>query len=143
MNRIKISLPTSFSFSTTIQVRITDLNYGAHVGNDAVLSILHEARAQFLASRGCSEIDVCGIGLIMADVAIEYKKELKYPDSLIISVKAQDFDKMGFDLFYCIERIDGDEKKVAVKAKTGMILFDYSLGKKGEMTENIIKKLTE
>ena len=143
MNRIKINLPASFSFSTLMQVRITDLNYGAHVGNDAVLSILHEARAQFLASKGCTEIDVCGIGLIMADVAIEYKKELKYPDSLIISVQAADFDKMGFDLFYLIERVDGAEKKVAVKGKTGMILFDYSLGKKGEMTDKIIKKLTE
>lgn len=143
MNRIKINLPNSFAFSTSIQVRITDLNYGAHVGNDAVLSILHEARAQFLASKGCTEIDVCGTGLIMADVAIEYKKELKYPDSLFISVQAADFDKMGFDLYYLIERIDGDVKTIAVKAKTGMILFDYLLGKKGEMTENIIKKLTE
>ena len=40
MARIKIDLPDSFSFSTSFAVRITDLNYGAHVGNDKVLSFL-------------------------------------------------------------------------------------------------------
>ncbi len=143
MNRIKVKLPEKFSFSTTMQVRITDLNYGAHVGNDTVLSLLHEARAQFLSSKGCSEINICGLGLIMADVAIEYKKELKYPNTIITSIEARDFDKMGFDLYYQIERVQNGEKELAVKAKTGMVLFDYSLSKKGEMTEEIIKKLTE
>ena len=50
MARIKIDLPESFSYSTLFAVRITDLNYGAHVGNDKVLSFLHEVRVRFLVS---------------------------------------------------------------------------------------------
>jgi len=34
MQRIKIDLPEFFSFTTPIKIRITDLNYGGHVGND-------------------------------------------------------------------------------------------------------------
>ena len=88
MERIKINLPETFSFSTNISVRITDLNYGGHVGNDAFLSLLHEARMQFLHQFGYSEMSVDGIGLIMSDVGIEYKKELAYGDTVKISVAA-------------------------------------------------------
>jgi acyl-CoA thioesterase FadM len=70
MERIKINLPEAFSFSTNIPVRITDLNYGGHVGNDAFLSLLHEARMQFLQQFGYSEMNVEGVGLIMSDVGI-------------------------------------------------------------------------
>ncbi|MGN6400032.1 MAG: hypothetical protein ACTHMD_06240 [Flavisolibacter sp.] len=48
MARIKINLPENFFFNAAIPIRITDLNYGGHVGNDTILSLLHEARVQFL-----------------------------------------------------------------------------------------------
>ena len=78
MARIKIKPPQQFSFSAEIPVRITDLNYGGHVGNDTILSILHEARAQFLRYHGYSELNLHGVGLIMSDVGIEFKSELFY-----------------------------------------------------------------
>lgn len=56
MARLKLILPESFLFSTTIAVRITDLNYGNHLANDKVLSILHEARMQFFQHYGYSEV---------------------------------------------------------------------------------------
>ncbi|MDD2793684.1 MAG: thioesterase family protein [Sediminibacterium sp.] len=144
MNRIKLSIPDTFSFSTSMQIRVTDLNYGNHVGNDTILSILQEARQQFLASKGYTELNVEGYGLIMADAAVEYKREIKYPNHLNVSVHAQDFDKMGFDIFYKIELngSEGEAPLVAVKAKTGMMLFDYSTQKKASMTEAIMAKLS-
>ena len=142
MNRIKLSIPDIFSFSLKMQIRVSDLNYGNHVGNDTVLSLLQEARQQFLATKGYKELNVEGYGLIMADAVLEYKKELKYADSILISVHAQDFDKMGFDFFYKIELIQGDLITLAVRAKTGMLLFDYSTNKKMSLTEAIIVALS-
>ena len=125
MARIKIDIPGSFSFSTLIPVRITDINYGGHMGNDAVLSLIHEARMQFLKSFGYSEMEFAGAALIMADVAIEFKKELFYGDTVNASVTAGDFTKVGFDLFYKLEKdLDGEAQAVAL-AKTGMICYDY------------------
>jgi acyl-CoA thioesterase FadM len=51
MARIKLTLPSAFGFKTQIPVRIQDLNYGNHVSNDAILSIMHEARMQYLNTR--------------------------------------------------------------------------------------------
>ena len=68
MQQVKLELPKEFSFSTTIPIRITDLNYGGHVGNDTVLTLFHEARMQFLSFYGASEMNFGGVGLIMRNV---------------------------------------------------------------------------
>src|SRR5207248_10309352 len=100
MARIKVELPEHFSFSATIPVRITDLNYGNHVGNDTILSMIHEARVQFLKQFGYEELNMAGAGLIMSDVAIEFKSELFYGDTVTVSVATGDFSKVSFDMYY-------------------------------------------
>src|SRR5688572_20541413 len=123
MARIKLALPSSYSFSTLIPIRITDLNYGNHLGNDAVLSLIHEARMQYLVSKGYTELELGGVGLIMSDAAIEFKAEAFYGDVLKAYVAATDFSKVGFDLYYKL--VKGEEETIVAIAKTGMICFDY------------------
>jgi acyl-CoA thioester hydrolase len=67
MGRITIDWPQSFHFSTEVPVRIDDIDYGGHLGNDALLSILQEARVQMLKRHGWTELDIEGTGLIMSD----------------------------------------------------------------------------
>jgi acyl-CoA thioester hydrolase len=127
MARVKIALPAAFLFATTLPVRITDLNYGGHLGNDALLSLLHEARVQFLASVGAQEVDrATQLGFIMADVAIEYKAEAFYGDVLHFEVGANDLNKYGFDIVYQVKNQAGKE---VARAKTGMLCFDYNTRK--------------
>jgi acyl-CoA thioesterase FadM len=142
MDRIKLQLPETFAFSIDLPIRITDLNYGGHVGNDAFLSLLHEARMQFLQQYGYTELQFEGCGLIMADVAIEYKHELGYGDTIRISVAATGFDKLGFDLYYLMELLTPDGTKPAGKAKTGMLCFNYIEKKKVAVPEAARQKLT-
>jgi acyl-CoA thioester hydrolase len=125
MARLKIDLPETFSFFTSIPVRITDVNYGGHVGNDAILSLIHEARMQFLKSYGLSELDFAGIGLIMRDVSIEFKGELFYGDTVTASVAAADFTSISFDIFYKLEVSRADKTALAATARTGMVGYDY------------------
>jgi acyl-CoA thioester hydrolase len=140
MERIKISLPGNYTFSTNVAIRITDLNYGGHVGNDVFLSLLHEARMRFLQHYGYSELDFSGVGLIMADAAIEFKRELVYGNELKISIAATGFDKLGFDIVYLMEIIENEKWVAAGKAKTGMICFDYKAKKKVPVPAEAIEK---
>jgi aconitate hydratase len=75
MERVRVNIPEFFSFKTKIPIRITDVNYGGHVGNDSFLAMIQEARLQFYKHYGYSEINVEGMGTIMVDVAIEYKAQ--------------------------------------------------------------------
>ncbi|ALW84692.1 esterase [Hymenobacter sedentarius] len=128
MARIKVALPDTFSFATEIPVRITDLNYGGHLGNDALLGLLHEARVHFLRSLGMqNDYDpVSKLGLIMVDVAVEYKGEAFHGDVLRFEMAAADPSKYGFDVVYHVHNQAGKE---IARAKTGMLCFDYNVRK--------------
>src|SRR5260221_13640446 len=125
MARVKIGLPEQFSFSCQIPLRITDVNYGGHVGNDTILSIIHEARMLFFQSLGYSEMKFAGVAMIMADVAIEFRSELFYGDALIASVGAGVFTNTGFDIFYKLEKKVNESMVTVANAKTGMVCYDY------------------
>lgn len=141
MERIKIPLPEKFYFTTEIWVRITDLNYGAHVGNDRFLVYAQEARIAFLNSLGFSELDFDEFALIQSTAAIEFKKELKFGDKVIISVAADDFHPFGFNLFYKMEIEQNGKTEIAARAVTGMICFNYKLKKPVKISEEAVKKL--
>jgi acyl-CoA thioester hydrolase len=129
MARIKLAIPEIFMFSCSIPVRITDMNYGGHAGNDTILSLIHEARMQYLVHFGYTEMNLAGAGLIMSDVGIEFKKELFYGEQVIASVVAGDFSRIGFDLYYKLEKISPAGNNIVALAKTGMICYDYTLKK--------------
>jgi acyl-CoA thioesterase FadM len=141
MARIKIDLPENFTFSTTIPVRITDLNYGKHVGNDTILSMIHEARVQYLQQLGYGELDLAGVGVIMSDVGIEFKSELFYGDAVIASVSAGDITRISFDLYYKLEKRSGDTTQLVAVAKTGMVCYDYSKKKVAAIPLEVVEKL--
>lgn len=141
MARIKIDLPETFSFSTSLSVRITDLNYGAHVGNDSVLSFVHEARVRYLQALGYTEMNLEGVSLIMADAALIFKNEIYYGDELLISVKPVEFSRVGFDMIYKIEKPADQPMIVVAIVKTTMACFDYERKKLVILPEKALNKL--
>jgi acyl-CoA thioesterase FadM len=141
MGRIKIEFPDKFLFSTGIPVRITDMNYGGHVGNDAILSIIHEGRAQFLKQFDFTEIDCGGVSLIMSDVAIEFKHELFYGESVSMSIATGYVSKVAFDIFYKLEKKSSEKMIVVALAKSGMVCFNYQLKKVTAISQILKEKL--
>jgi len=140
MARVKIDLPEQFSFQTTIPIRITDINYGGHAGNDSILSIIHEARVQFLKKFGCDEKNFFGTGLIMSDVAIEFKKELFYGDIVQVSVAVSDMERIRFDIVYKLEAEHNEKMVTVATARTGMVCFDYTAKKITSIPDEAKKK---
>ncbi len=128
MGKIKLELPETFEFHTEIPVRITDLNYGGHLGNDSVLTLIHEARVRFLKNYGYSEMDVCGAGLIQADTVIVYKQEVYYGTRIDFAVTVGDFSNAACDFYYLLT--DTDTGNEIARAKTRIAFFDYTLRKK-------------
>jgi acyl-CoA thioester hydrolase len=141
MARIKIDLPEHFSFITSIPIRITDLNYGGHVGNDTFLSIMHEARARFLQHHGYKELDLAGVGLIMSDVAIEFKNEIFYGDIISASVAASAFSGIGFDIYYKLEKQTEGKDMLVAAARTGMLCYHYESKKIARIPVGVREKL--
>ena len=138
MARLKLDMPQKFLFVTTMDVRITDINYGNHLGNDSLLSLIHEARMRFLGSLGYSEANVDGAGIMMADVAIIYKAQAFYGDTLQIEVGIGDISKKSCDLYY---RITKESDKIVALSKTAIVFFDFVRQKPVRIPEAFLKKV--
>ena len=142
MSRIKIYIPQNIISTVNIQVRITDINYGNHLGNDSLVSILHEARVMWLRSIHYSEIDIEGVGLIMSDLAVEYKNESFYGDELIINISVGEISSVAFELFYAVSTLRCEKIIQIAKAKTGLVCFDYANTKEKERSKTERAKIT-
>ena len=138
MSRIKLQMPEKYLFSCTIDVRITDLNYGNHLANDALLSIIHEARVRFLKSFGYTELNIEGIGIMMADAVVIYKSQSYYGDSLIIEVGIGDVSKKSCDFFY---RVTKENYTVVALCKTSLVFFDYQIQKPARIPQQFLEKI--
>lgn len=142
MARVKILFPHRQPlFTCSIPIRITDINYGNHLANDAVLSILHEARMQMLASWGFSEMNAGGNGLIMGDVMISYRSEAFYGEVLYVDIYSENLSSRSFDLLYKVKTKRNNEWADVAHAKTGMVCFDYASKQLAVMTEVLKSKL--
>ena len=123
--RIKIQFNQPFIFSTEIAVRVSDINYGGHVGNDRILSMLQDARVAWLRQWELSELNIGGCGLIMADAAVQYKGESFLGDKLNIELLVDSLSGFSFDLFYKISTQRNGEPVNSAFATTAMICFNY------------------
>jgi 4-hydroxybenzoyl-CoA thioesterase len=138
MARVVIDLPDRFVFSTEIQIYIGHINYGNHLDNSAMLSLVSEARIRFLGSMGYGELDVEGFGLFVADAAICYRSEAHLGETLVFSMAPADPNPYGFDLVYQVtEKVSGRE---VARGKTGLVFFDFTIKRAAKMPAAFMAK---
>lgn len=139
MSSIKSQFPNSFHFECPLPIRINDINYGGHVGNDRILLFAHEARIQFLMHHGFTELELGGTSLLLTRATIEIRKELFFGDALWISVAAINFSSKGFELIYKMERELDSKRELVAAALTSMVCYDYQ-NKKMDQLPSIVKE---
>ncbi len=124
MPRVKLSEQPHYEFTHRLTVRVTDLNYGAHLANNAVIELIHEARAQLFRALGFVETNLGDgrTGIIMGDLVVNFKQEGFLFDELTIHSHTDEFSRHGFRLFHKITR---DDSLLAL-VETGLVAFDYA-----------------
>jgi len=127
MPRIKIDLPARFPFSTEVQIYLSHINEAAHLDNAQLLTLVSEARQRFFQSLGYTQTQVEGVGIVVADAAVQYLSEAFHGETLVIEMTADDFSKYGCDLVYCIR--ERDSGREVARGKTGIVFFDYAARK--------------
>lgn len=137
MERIRIDFPETIHFSCQLQVRVSDLNYGGHLGNDSVLTLAQEARVLFFRSLGYTELDVEGVGIIMTDAALVYKTEAFLGEELTIEIHVTELSRVGGTLLY---KLSCGKRTVAL-VRTGIVFYNYSAKKIAEVPDAFRQKV--
>ncbi|PIE80814.1 MAG: thioesterase [Cardiobacteriales bacterium] len=131
--------PKSYDGYTTLVVRIDDINYGGHLGHDHLVTILHQARLDFFAQLGGSELDLYGTGLIMRQLQVDYLAEAFLGDRLTIWMRIVRVKAARFTIEYLIKR----DETVIAKAMTLMVSFDYQARKVIAIPQVLQQKFSE
>jgi acyl-CoA thioester hydrolase len=139
MPRIKIDLPEHFSFSTEIPIYIGHINYGHHLDNAQLIALVAEARVRFFKALGYTELDVEGVGIIVADVAAQYRAEAFHGETLVVDMSANDFNKYGCDLVWRVA--DQASRREVARGKHGIMFFDYTARKASPVPAAFMSKV--
>ncbi|OBG97658.1 thioesterase [Mycobacterium sp. E3251] len=108
----------SVGFVAPVPVRWSDIDMYQHVNHATMVTILEEARVQFL--REAFEVDILTIGLLIAEVKVTYKGQLKLVDSpLQVTMWTKRLRAVDFTLGYEVRSVNADpESKPAVIAES-------------------------
>jgi acyl-CoA thioester hydrolase len=130
-----------FKFSTEISVRIGDINYGGHLGNDRYLSIFQDARLRYLKQFGYSELSIGdNTSLIMSQAHIDFKAEAFWGDRLTIYVRISKIKPIKFIIEYLIAN-NQDQAKIVATGYTEMVGFDYQNRKVKKLPSKFVQDI--
>lgn len=123
MPRVFVDVPDFLPFSTEITLYQSHMNTSNHLDNALLLTVVSEARERFFQFLGYRELDVEGVGILVADAALQYLAEARHGEVMVVAMGATDFSRCGCDLVWRMRaRTDGRE---IARGKTGIVFFDY------------------
>ncbi len=143
MPRMKLSEYESYPIRTTLNVRVSDLNYGAHLGHDALLSLVHHARVELFTDLGVTEIDLGDqkTGVVVSDLVVQYRGEAFVGDELLFETAAVE---IGFASFRLVHRVTNETtSKPTALIEIGFAAFDLKSRRAGKLPADFKKKLEE
>jgi acyl-CoA thioester hydrolase len=125
-------------YETTVEV--TDINYGNHLGNDALVGIIHRARVHFLHRLGASEYDLGDgkTGILLADLIANYKEESFLFDKLSVESSIGEVRSKGFRMFH---KITAEQGRLIALVETGLVAFNYQKRKVARVPESFVSKI--
>ena len=124
MSRVKLDEQSAYEYSHSLRVRATDLNYAGHLGNEALLALVHEARAHYLLILNFNTLVGHGqtVGLALVDLIVNFKAEAFAHESLNVDCHIDEITQKSFRLFHRVHR----SKQVIALVETGLVAFDYA-----------------
>jgi len=125
MPKVKLEEQPRYPFCVDLEVRVGDLNYGAHLGYDRLLGLAHQARLVLFERLGSSELDLGDgrTGVVVADVAVSYLAEAFVHDALVFEIRPVEVGRVGFRLAHRISHKASGAKVALIEI--GFVGYDY------------------
>ena len=122
------------------RIRIDDINYGGHMGNDRALAFFNDARVRFLKYFGYDELNIGeDTGIIIYEAHVKYQKEVVLHDEIAIDVWVSETEGLKWTLSYRAVRLT--DNQVVFSGTTKMLCFNYTTRKVVPVPEEFLKKV--
>ena len=139
MPRKKVAEQAIYEFQFPLQVRPQDVNYGGHLGNDSIISLVGTARAYLFRNLGFSELDLGDkqTGIIITDLAVNYRAEAFLFDELVIETHVGEIESKRFRMFHRVTR----QSTLVALAEVGVVAYSYESRKTAPIPAPFLKAL--
>jgi acyl-CoA thioester hydrolase len=128
------------TFAHRIEVRFRDCDPLGHVNNAVYLTYLEQARLfhwRTLWGFGLAETPSMP-GVIMARAEIDFKQQLKYGETVEVTITVAAIGRTSFTYDYAIRTVTG---ALVASARTVQVMFDYAAGRPVPIPDDIRAKL--
>jgi acyl-CoA thioester hydrolase len=111
MSRVRIQMPESYAFETFRTLRVSDLNYGNHLGLDHLLALIHDVRFEYMGL----EVGIENTFITIVDAQVSLLGEGLHGDRLKFSMRFGNFKRSLCALYCKVENQTKDELLAHVK----------------------------
>jgi acyl-CoA thioesterase FadM len=141
MPRIRLEEQSVYEFEYEITIGTRDLNYAGHLGNDALVSLIQEARVSLFQELGYKELDLGDgkTGIIIGDLVINFKAEGFMFDELVIQSQIREVTEKSMRLFHRV--VKKNDRTLLALVETGLIVYDYDNRKITSFPDKFLKRL--
>lgn len=94
-----------------------------HVNNTVYFRWMESARIEYFHWAGLGEMTNQGIGPILASIKCDYRRQLKYPDSLLISSSIVSIGRSSLKMVHRI--YSTAQQAVAAEGDSVIVMFNY------------------
>jgi len=126
-----------YEFIYTLALQISHLNYAGHVGHDAVIAMVWEARVHLFHALGLTELDLGDgdTGIIMTDLVVTFKKEASLFEEITIESHVAEIVKNRFRIFHRISKVG----ELIALVETGFVAFNYKIHRVAPVPQTFIR----
>ncbi|MFY0991363.1 acyl-CoA thioesterase [Halomonas sp. C05BenzN] len=136
MERVRLEFPAAdIVHRHPLTVRVTDMNYGRHLGHDTLVSLLHEARIQAFGALGLTEWDMGGYPSLVADLAVQYQSEARWPDALVVETAIPPPEGRVISVYHRVRHAEGG--RPVATARLNVMLVDPDAGRPVAIPEDV------
>ena len=120
----KPSQLASYPVAITLPVQWGDQDAFGHVNNTAPIRWFESARIAYLEQSGLGHMmSGVGAGPILASIRCQYRRQLNYPDTLLIGVRVSRLRYSSITMEHAVYSQSLDE--IAAEGESIVVIFDY------------------
>ncbi|CAM2813597.1 acyl-CoA thioesterase [Pseudoalteromonas distincta] len=126
---------------TDITVAWADMDALQHVNNVVYLRYFEIARIDFLNKINLFDtISPNGVGPVISENNIRYKRPVTFPDTLTVGVTITDIKTDRFTMNYTV--YSHVQKAITTTGTSKVVMFDFTTGQKATISEPLLSALT-
>jgi len=132
-----------FRHKISVKVRFSDLDAMGHVNNASYLSYLEEARLAYYNHVLKMDTDNLDFNAVIARIEIDYIDQIRLGDNVEVYTRTAKIGNKSSDVEHLIVVANNGNKKIAAKALTKLVSFDYRKNISVPVSEEAKKTIEE